>query len=181
MKKIIFGMAAFLACGIASAQGSDTMKFGVKAGVQFTNIVYSVDGEDDIEEADGAIGFFVAGLVDLPISGNFHVQPELMLSMEGAEDSRISYVRVPVMAKYYLMQGLSVQAGPEVAFKVAADDEIDESTKSFDFGIGAGAGYELPMGLMFDIRYNLGLNDISDVDQITAINTGLQIGVGYRF
>ena len=61
------------------------------------------------------------------------------------------------------------------------DDAMDEMTKSIDFGIGAGAAYELPMGLMFDVRYNLGMSNISDVDGVDMKNTGIQLGLGYRF
>jgi len=174
MKKLILPVVALFAFGFANAQDSEGMKFGVKAGVNLTN--FTGDGD-----SDGATGFYVGGLVDFAVGDNFHVQPELLYSMEGAKDASISYLRVPIMAKYYVMEGLSLQAGPEVAFKVAADDDIDELTKSIDFGIGAGAGYEMASGLMFDIRYNLGLSNISEVDAFDIKNTGIMIGLGYRF
>ncbi|RZJ34379.1 MAG: PorT family protein [Flavobacterium sp.] len=178
MKKVLLTAAAVFAFGFANAQ-ADGVKFGVKAGVQFTNFT------GDVENSDGATGFFVGGLVDLGIAGNFHVQPELMYSQEGADKASISYIRIPVMAKYYVIQGLSLQAGPELAFKVAAEDDFtDNATKSMDFGLGIGAGYELPMGLMFDLRYNLGLSNIADNDFTGGAdikNTGVQLGVGYRF
>jgi opacity protein-like surface antigen len=122
-------------------------------------------------------------LVDFTVSEKFHVQPELMYSTEGAsDDAGIDYLRLPIMAKYYVMEGLSLQAGPEIAFKIAAqEDLVDEATKSLDFGLGFGAGYELSNGLMFDARYNLGLANISDVDGFDFGNAGLQIGLGYRF
>ncbi len=174
MKKLFLPVLALFAFGFANAQDSDGMKFGVKAGVNLTNFTGDADG-------DGATGFYVGALVDLPVGDNFHVQPELLYSMEGADEASISYLRLPIMAKYYIMEGLSLQAGPEVAFKIAADDGIDELTKSIDFGIGAGAGYELANGLMFDLRYNLGLSNISEVDGVDIKNTGLMIGLGYRF
>ncbi len=175
MKKLILSAVALFAFGFANAQDDDGMKFGVKAGVNLTNFA------GDIDDADGATGFYVGGLVDFPVGENFYVQPELLYSMEGADEASISYLRVPIMAKYYIIEGLSLQAGPEVAFKIGADDEIDELTKSIDFGIGAGAGYELSNGLMFDIRYNLGLSDISEVEGLEVKNTGIMIGLGYRF
>ncbi len=175
MKKILLSAVAVMAFGVAAQAQSEDMKFGVKAGVNMTN--FTGDGD-----SDGATSFYVGGLVDLPVSGNFHVQPEILYSMEGADEASISYVRVPIMAKYYVMEGLSLQAGPEIAFKVATEDDLlDEATKSIDFGIGAGLGYELPMGLMFDVRYNLGLSDISEVEGFEIKNTGIQLGLGYRF
>jgi opacity protein-like surface antigen len=176
MKKILLSAVAVMAFGVAAQAQSEEMKFGVKAGLNLTNFT------GDFDEADGATSFYVGGLVDLPVSGNFHVQPELLYSMEGADKASLSYLRVPIMAKYYVMEGLSLQAGPEVAFKVAAENDLmDEATKSIDFGIGAGVAYELPMGLFFDARYNLGLSNISESDQVDFKNTGIQIGLGWRF
>ncbi|HEX9979835.1 MAG TPA: porin family protein [Flavobacterium sp.] len=184
MKRFILSAAAVFICTFATAQSEGT-KFGVKAGVQSTS--FSGDGE-----WAGTTGFFVGGLVDIAISGNFHVQPELLYSMEGAEadddftdeDYGVSYIRIPIMAKYYVMQGLSLQAGPEVAFKIGTDNEdVDAVIASTDFGIGAGVGYELGMGLMFDLRYNLGLSDIYEGpdESLELKNTGIQLGIGYRF
>lgn len=172
MKKVLLSAVAIMAFGVA-AQAQD-MKFGVKAGANFTNFGGDYDG-------DGKTGFYVGGLVDFGISGNFHIQPELLYSNEGAEDASLDFIRIPVMAKYYLMEGLSLQAGPEIAFKVGGDEGIDEGTKSLDFGIGAGVAYELPMGVFFDARYNLGLANISDFDPVDINNTGFMIGAGYRF
>ncbi|MCO6148474.1 porin family protein [Flavobacterium sp. NRK1] len=175
MKKILLSAAAVIAFSFAAQAQSEEIKFGVKAGANFTNF----GGDAD---TDGKTGFYVGALADLPISGNFHIQPEVQYSNEGADDdNNIDYIRIPIMAKYYVMEGLSLQAGPEVAFKIAADDFVDEATKSIDFGLGGGVGYELPMGLFFDARYNVGLSNISDVDGFDLKNTGFQIGAGYRF
>jgi opacity protein-like surface antigen len=185
MKKIFFSALAICAFGFANAQdGDDSMRFGVKAGANFTNFT-----GDSAEDSDGATSFYIGGLVDFAVAENFHVQPELLYSVEGADEASLSYLRIPIMAKYYVMEGLSLQAGPEIAFKVGAEDDfMDESTTSMDFGIGIGAGYELANGLMFDLRYNLGLSNIAediDFDGETISgdlkNTGFQVGLGYRF
>ncbi len=175
MKKIILTVAAVFAFGFANAQDGDGAKFGIKAGLNMSNFTGDV-------ESDAATSFYVGGLVDLAISENFHIQPEVLYSMEGADNASLSYLRIPVMAKYYVMEGFNLQAGPSLAFKVAAEDDFtDEATKSMDLGLGIGAAYELPMGLFFDLRYNLGLMDISEVDGAEIKNTNLQLGLGYRF
>jgi opacity protein-like surface antigen len=186
MKKIVLSALALFAFGFANAQdakGDQGVRFGVKAGADFTN--FTGDGE-----WDGKTGFYVGGLVDLTVAENFHVQPELLYSMEGAEvdvegataDYGVSYIRIPVMAKYYIMEGLSLQAGPEIAFKIGtAEDYADEAIKSMDFGLGIGGAYELASGLMFDVRYNLGLSNVSEDDTVDVKNTGIMLGLGYRF
>jgi len=171
MKKILLSILAVVAFGTASAQD---MKFGVKAGANFSNFTGDVD-------SDGLTSFYIGGLVDFAVSEKFHVQPELLYSMEGAKDAEISFLRIPIMAKYYIAEGFNLQAGPSIGFKVSADEGLDELTKSMDFGLGLGAGYELSGGLFFDARYNLGLSNISDVDPIEVKTTNFQVGLGYRF
>ena len=171
MKKIILSILAVASFGIANAQD---IKFGVKAGANFSNLTGDAD-------TDGITSFYVGGLADFTISEKFHVQPELLYSMEGGEDAEISYLRIPIMAKYYLMEGFNLQAGPVVGFKVGADDNIDEFTTSTDFGLGLGAAYELASGLFFDARYNFGLSNISDVDGFDVGTSAFQVGLGYRF
>lgn len=173
MKKVLFAAIAVL--GFMTTQAQD-IKFGVKGGLNMTNFTGDAD-------TDAKTSFYIGGLADFTISEKFHVQPEVLYSSEGADDDfGISYLRIPVMAKYYVAEGFNIQAGPEIAFKVATEeDAFDEWTKSTDFALGLGAGYEMENGLMFDARYNLGLSNISDVDGVDFGNTGFQIGLGYRF
>ncbi|GGD29742.1 porin family protein [Flavobacterium orientale] len=176
MKKIMLSILAVVAFGTANAQD---VTFGVKAGANFSNFTGDFD-------TDGRTGFYIGGLADFAISEKFHVQPELLYSMEGGDtdgfDAGVNYLRVPIMAKYYVAEGFSLQAGPSVAFKIGTvEEEFDEAVKSIDFGLGLGAGYELSGGLFFDLRYNLGLANISDIEGADAKNTNLQVGLGYRF
>ena len=179
MKKIILTVAAVFALSFANAQdkgGSSEMKFGVKAGYLSSNINSDLD-------TDPRSSFYIGGLVDFAVSEKFHVQPELLYSMEGTGDDggKLDYLRIPIMAKYYVADGLNIQAGPSIGFVAGGDDLAKEVTTSTDFGLGFGAGYELSSGLFFDARYNLGLSNISDVDGFDAKTTSLNIGLGYRF
>lgn len=171
MKRVLFAAIAVMTFGASNAQD---MKFGVKAGLNNTDFTAGI-------HADSQISFYIGGLVDVTMSDRFHIQPELMYSSEGADDNAVSYLRLPVMVKYYVMDGFSLQVGPELAFKIGADGYFAEKTKSLDFGLGLGAGYELETGLFFDARYNYGLANISDFDLVDFGNKGLQLGLGYRF
>ena len=177
MKKIILTMAAVFAVSFANAQdkkgGSSDMKFGVKAGLNNSN--YTGDAD-----TDAATSFYVGGLVDFAVSEKFHVQPELLYSVEGADEDSMTFLRLPIMAKYYVAEGFSLQAGPQFGF-VAGGGLVKDFTKSLDYGLAVGAGYELESGLFFDARYNLGLANISDVDGADAGMSSINVGLGYRF
>ena len=179
MKKIVLSIAAILAFGMVSAQATQGMKFGVKAGLNNSNFTGDAD-------TNSKTGFYVGGFMDYGITANFHLQPELLYSMEGADDDLgVSYLKVPIMAKYYVIEGLNLQAGPYLGFKVATEnDDFDKELNGFDFGIGAGAAYDLPIGLFFDARYNIGLQNINKNDADPSLdtkNTVIQVGVGYKF
>lgn len=187
MKKMLLIAAAVIGLSFAANAQSDAVKFGVKAGYQSTNFSEG--------EADARGAFYVGGLVDLPVSGNFHVQAELLYSGEGAKykdrfvdiptgstidvekDAFIDYLRIPVMAKYYVIENFALMAGPNFGFKIAEEDGMEAN--GFDIGLSGGATYEFPMGLFIDARYNAGMSKA--FDEGDAKNQGFAIGLGYRF
>lgn len=173
MKKVL--LITLLCFGFITAN-AQRFKPGLKAGLNSTNLTGDAN-------TDARFGFYIGGLVDFLVSDKFHVQPELMYSTEGADDDAgISYLRLPIMGKYYITENFNIQAGPQIAFKMSTEEEvIDEATKSTDIALGVGGAYELETGLFFDIRYNFGLTNISDVDAYDLGNVGLQFGLGYRF
>ena len=92
-----------------------------------------------------------------------------------------------------------VKGNLEIEGRPAVENTINESLtpdKKFDFGLGFGAEYNLPMGLFFDATFNLGLTDLSNKRKVelnenggiarvvpsqTFKNRVIQIGVGYKF
>lgn len=173
MKKMLFCACAFLAFGFANAQ-SEQLKFGVKAGLNVSNWTGDAD-------TDSKIGGYIGGLVDLPIAGNFHLQPELLFQSEGAEDLELIYARIPVMAKYYIIENLALEAGPVFGAKLGGDSFADDNTKSIDVQLAGGAAYEFSFGLFVDARFNAGLVNINDNDGEDFGTAVFQVGAGYRF
>ena len=196
MKKIILSAIAVLAFGLTNAQG---VKFGAKAGLNVTTIT---GGEFS---ASSKVGFHVGGLVEFKLTDKFAVQPELLFSTKGAKsdffgftsEENLSYIDLPIMVKYFVMEGLSIEAGPQVSFLMSAKAKVDGVSfdskplyNSTDFGFNIGAGYELTSGLFFQARYNLGLSDISKEIPVDPLdpqlnykekNNGFQVSVGYKF
>lgn len=184
-------------CYNANAQDSSTsglegVNFGVKAGVNFATI--AGDETDDIKLKTA---FHVGLVTEIPVSDSFSVQPELLYSAqgtkgdEGDDELKMDYINIPVMAKFYVDEGFSIEAGPQVGFLVSSELEIDGQTEdikdemsSIDFGLNFGLGYKLETGLCFGARYNLGLSNIWDFegsDDFKNQNSVIQISVGYFF
>ena len=86
-----------------------------------------------------------------------------------------------------------VKANSEIEGGPAVENTINESLtpdKKFDFGLGFGAEYNLPMGLFFDATFNLGLTKLSTKEKNDDgtysegnkfKNRVIQVGVGYKF
>ncbi|WP_456312054.1 porin family protein [Pseudomonas shirazensis] len=183
MKKILL-VAVITVLGFATvnAQG---IKFGAKGGLNFA----SVSG-DNTENTDVVTSFNFGVVSEIPISDTFSFQPELMYSGQGYSfnDNTIalSYLNIPLMGKYYVTKGFSVEAGPQVGFLLAAKNEktdVKDLFNTFDFGVNFGLGYKLDNGLNFGARYNLGLSDINNVENSSGKNKNsvFQISVGYFF
>jgi len=194
MKKLLLTAAAVFALTTVNAQD---ITFGVKAGVNFANINVS----DPDENSDPITSFHFGGTVEFSISETFSVQPELLYSAQGSSNSEnnegfgkvvlnLDYIYLPIMVKYYVAEGLSLEIGPQIGFLIKAESGTDDISvdvkdviKSIDFGLNFGAGYKLESGLNFAARYNLGLSDISDVDDSASkVKNGVfQLSVGYTF
>lgn len=192
MKKVFLSIVAILAFGFMNAQ---TVKFGVKAGLNVSTIT------GGYYSGGSKVGFHVGGLAEIGINEKFAIQPELLYSMRGAsysfigvdEKLNLSYVELPVIVKYYVIEGLSIEAGPQVGFLTSAQakadgdsEDVKDGYKSVDYGFNIGAGYKLKNGIMFQARYNLGLADISDDGDGTGVsysekNNAFQVSVGYQF
>ncbi|MDM1407081.1 porin family protein [Myroides sp. DF42-4-2] len=190
MKKITMSLLAiFATSGVAFAQTPD-VKIGAKAGLNVTSVT-------NIDESKSKTGFHVGAVAEIFINEKFAVQPEVLYSTQGVKGpysfkASFDYINVPIMAKYYVIDGLSLQAGPQVGFLVKAEEEekisgikesqdIKDYAKKVDFGLNFGVGYELPMGVFADLRYNLGLSKLDKDGEGSSKNSVFQLSVGYKF
>ena len=123
MKKIVLAAIAVMGFGFANAQD---IKFGIKGGINLSTFT------GDIEDASSKVGFQAGGFAELKLSDKFSIQPEVLYSLQGAkfketgdsysykENINASYLNVPVLAKYYVIDKLSVEAGPQIGFLLSA-------------------------------------------------------------
>lgn len=216
MRKITLSILAFGAFILtAQAQTSEVtynskeVRFGAKAGLNLANLT-------NAEDSKVRPNFHVGVLAEFKINEKFSIQPELIYSRQGIKGSfidadmdgtiynvdavmKLDYLNVPVMAKYYIKDGFSIQAGPQIGLIVTAEYEeeiknegmsmtvsqdLKSAMRTVDFGLNFGLGYELPVGVFFDARYNVGLSNIFketfEGDTRTQ-NSVFQLAVGYKF
>jgi hypothetical protein len=188
MKKIVFTVFVLLVFVGVKAQ-----EFGVKVGLNYSNWHTSRDISD---LTDPLLRFNAGVFADFELSDRIVLHPELLYSAKGitillgGEDSRYqqNYLDIPILLSYRINDELSFNIGPEVGFLLSAKatngtDTIDikEVFESLEYGLDFGFSYRIPMGLVFDARYNLGLSNIfkeegSDDD---IYNRAFQFSVAY--
>ena len=220
MKKILLLVAvATLATG-AFAQGKG-IEWGVKAGLNLSSLSNSdLSGSIPIEDVGNITvdasskmkpSFYVGFFVDFPISDFFSIQPELLYSRQGSFYKtnvsvggmsgdmklwmRYDYLNIPILAKLYVAEKLSIDVGPQfgimVYHGVKAKIEDSSSTKkgdtgdynTFDVSAALGLTYKVCRNIDISARYTLGFTDIfkdnSGGDKVK--NGVIQIGAGYCF
>ena len=172
--------AVCIAAMIPSAQAQ---KVGVRAGLNIATV--TGDGFGDTKPLTG---FYAGVFKEITIVPElFFLQPELQYSMQGfkSEDTNysIGYINIPVLAKVYIMKTISLEAGPQIGFKINDNfpEVAGEETKieTFDTALVGGLGFNFPMGLSLNARYALGLSEI--VKDSDAKNQVIQLGAAFKF
>ena len=186
MKKfILFLAAATLSFGTLSAQG---WAGGPKAGLTLS----TANGFANAELKPG----FSAGLFFESVACNwFVIESDLLFSMQGFKvdgentdtSVTLNYISMPILGKYYLMDGLNLQMGASFDYLIHTGAKIDDKEVSvkgmfnkFNIQLLAGLAYDFDFGLILEGRYRYGLTQLTpDADDIYS--GMLQVSVGWRF
>ncbi|MGG5207809.1 porin family protein [Chryseobacterium sp. MIQD13] len=214
MRKILLIAAAAVVSANLSAQET---RFGAKAGYSLSTLKFKDGGNS--ENSDPSHTFYVGGLVEHKLSDKFALQGEVLYSPlggrldaeEGSDEAMVGAkakitfgtLLVPVSAKYFITESLSVSAGASFGFilsaktkydvnvglglpglDVAIGDEVDikDQTNTLNIAPFLGAEYALENGLFFDARYNMGVSNLAkDSGDGKLTNSFLQVGVGFKF
>lgn len=196
MKKLLLTLAAIFTCSFANAQET---KFGIKAGLNLGNL--TGDFEDAYVNSDMKMraSFHVGGFAEIKLADKFAIQPELLYSIEGGKQDvdgesekliwDLQYLNIPIMAKYYATDKLSLEAGPQIGFLMKAEATFDGDTvadfkddsKSTSISLNLGAGYNFTENIFGSLRYSIGMSNIIDEDNVDSKSNVLALSVGYKF
>ena len=196
MKKRIVGMLCVVFCvTMAQAQRLD---FGGKVGANLTKI----DGTKFKEgfELNYQLGFF--GEIDF--TKRFGIQPEVLFSQStstidtngfksvyqnapGAllkKDVKLNYLNIPLLLRINAGKFLAFNVGPQFSVLINNSDNLftngKTAFKSGDLAAVFGAQVNISKLRIYG-RYNIGLNDINDLDDSHKWkNQQIQLGVGIK-
>ncbi len=181
MKKLI---VAVIALFIGTTAFSQEIDLGVKTGVNFSKI-------SDVDNLSNKTGFQAGVFAGIKFTDKVGLQADILYSQQGAEFDAgkfdLNYVNIPIVLKYYLVQGLNVQVGPQFGFIL--DDDIYEiqnggptikgNAEKSDVSAVVGTGYDFPFGIRVDARYNFGFTDVLKDEK--SKNNVFSLALGYSF
>jgi hypothetical protein len=102
------------------------------------------------------------------------VRWDVKSTLLGEYQDNFTYLSVPVMVKFYIIDGLNLHLGPQFGFLIDGERkfqnplsegsrDIKDYYKKSDISVSLGGGWDLPFGLNLDVRYNIGIQDINNV------------------
>ena len=178
MKKILLLLSIV---SINCTSFGQRIDIGIKGGMNFSRLeIPDVSTSQKTGYHLGAYSLFKFGKLGL--------QPEFIFSQQGSKvdlgNWDTKYINIPVILKLYLVAGFNLQAGPQFGFLNKAEldgNSIEDNIKRSDVSLGLGLGWDAPIGLKFDARYNIGLTDNSDDPAYAAIKSQVfQLSLGFR-
>lgn len=185
MKKILLLCAAALV--LATSANAQGWAWGPKVGATFTTI----NGVPDTQVREGV----TAGLFFESVATNWLVlESDILFSMQGFKQNdadntkvRLNYISMPMVAKYYVIDGLNIQMGAAFDFLVHSgidsdkvSGEIDGEFNRFNIQLISGLAYDFDFGMVLEGRYSYGLTPVSATTN-DVYSGMLQVTVGWRF
>lgn len=207
MKKLFFAAAVLMCSLTAFAQSKEgTFSIQPKAGINISNL-------SNKDNAKVKLGFTAGAEAEYQLTKQLSLSAGALFSMQGAKSTTVfrevdnttkeirevdikntmefDYINVPILANYYIIEGLAVKLGIQPGFNIVAKrkrtdgvDKVSENLKDLgvdvrkvDFSIPIGISYELN-DFVVDARFNLGLTEVADA--VKSKNRVFQITFGYQ-
>ena len=207
MKKLFF-TAAVVMCSLTAFAQSKEGSFNIlpKAGINISNL-------SNKDNAKVKVGFTAGAEAEYQLTKQLSLSAGALFSTQGAKSTTVfrevdnttkeirevdikntmefDYINVPILANYYIIEGLAVKLGIQPGFNIIAKrkrtDGVEKESKNLsdlgvdvrkvDISIPIGVSYEFN-DFVVDARFNLGLTEVADL--VKSKNRVFQITFGYQ-
>lgn len=197
MKKLLL-TAAVMMCSLTGFAQLKEGSFSIqpKAGINLSNLTNK-------DNSKPKVGLTAGAEVEYQMTQQLSLSAGAMYSMQGAKSKTViqdievkntmefDYINVPILANYYVIEGLAVKLGVQPAFNIVAKrkrtyegekesknlSDLGVDVKKFEFSIPIGLSYELN-DFVVNVRYNLGLTEVAT--EVDSRNSVFQVTFGYK-
>ena len=106
---------------------------GFKGGVNLANI------SGDVSDTQSRLRVHLGAVIEFPVSSNFFVQMEVLYSAQGYKieaagvenEISLNYLALPLVAKYYVTNEISLETGPRFATLANESNSIGDESPEF--------------------------------------------------
>lgn len=187
-KTIITIMLAIMSMATFAQKEPGTLTFYPRVGINLSKFadskIYYLDG--GYVESKFKVGLAIGAECEYQLSNQFALSGGVLYSQQGEqydlpseskefEKTRYDNINIPLLAVFNTRIGLSVKCGIQPEFVIGNPDFKARKT---NLSLPLGLSYEYK-NLCFDLRYNLGLTNVMDLDGITTKNRTIMLTLGY--
>ena len=201
MKKIILFTCLLVITGITAMAQTSKFTFGIKGGVNYSNL----KTKDDLTDQKNIMGY-QAGIFSRVGGAGIYFQPELYLGTKGNEFTSLvmnsGMINVKGKIKFTTLDlpllvgtkigsnklNLRFMGGPILSFIIDENNTLGSAYNSIiDFGnykkqtLGFQAGSGIDLGnLTFDVRYESGLSNVSQSEKYSQQQNLFHLSLGIK-
>ena len=162
MKKVLSVLMVAVALMMAAPAQAQLIKFGVKGGMDFTELDTNVKAFNEV--AESSTGFFIGPMaeVTLPIIG-LGVDGAVMFAQRGKDELKQQGLEIPVNLKYTIglgsVLGIYLAVGPDFFFNFNDTSHEYMKMEEAQVSINLGAGLKLLKKLQVGLTYQIPIQD----------------------
>ena len=187
-KTIITIMLAIMSMATFAQKEPGTLTIYPRVGINLSKFadskIYYLDG--GYVESKFKVGLAIGAECEYQLSNQFALSGGVLYSQQGEqydlpseskefEKTRYDNINIPLLAVFNTRIGLSVKCGLQPEFVIGKPNFKARKT---NLSLPLGISYEYK-NLCFDLRYNLGLTNVMDLDGITTKNRTIMLTLGY--
>lgn len=161
---------------------------GLKAGVNFSSVLYKMQPSDLNKSGEGVLGGHFGVYFKIRLGKRFALTPELNYIRK--QPNHIAFEN-PFMLSYAFKNRMAIEAGPQWNIDLTNDsrvvgDYVEGIATPMDLGVNAGVRYRVSQKMALGLRFYHGLNDIYSLHEngtrLPAIgyNRNLQLTTYYK-
>jgi hypothetical protein len=189
-------------------ESSLTPKFGIKGGVNLTNMYVK-----DVSDENMKVGWNAGIYAKLPVTRGISIQPELLYTDKGAKENynnfiegkgeyrfNLNYIELPVLAVFNVAKNFNLHVGPYISYLASVNikdansdgtlnnvkDLNAEDFHRLDYGVAGGLGVDVA-NFTIGARYQYGLHEIGKSDNLSGAalkdskNSAISLYIGFGF
>jgi hypothetical protein len=190
MKKFILSVVALFLFGFTNAQETKAVKLGIKAGANYD---WLSTGAASVYDLRPEVGYQAGLVAEFKMCDEFSFQAEALYSFSSFKfdgngnnsnsELEISEIAIPVLAKFYLVKGLSIEVGPQASVIVDSKANgvyANTNLRKYNVASVSGLAYDFNSGAFIQARYIYNFLDLAYGPEGNN-RFGIQASVGYKF